>query len=166
MHECTRTHDASTTMSFRRLKTKANDGPITHTLHINIKKPEEGDELSLKQLISSCPYEYCHWFSDKAEINECGACQWFRWLPKRCSWLQRVRAFVCHRNVNTCEPLAGENTSRLNLWLTLITGLQMLQILLEKNITWGWIRPTSSCQVKPWPPAPGAAGSGYIDPPA
>lgn len=91
---------------------------ITPTLHINVKKSlEKGDELSLKQLISSFPYECCHRFSDKDEINEYGACQWFQWLPKRCSWLQLVKAFVCHRNVNTCEPLAGENTFELNCGL-------------------------------------------------
>lgn len=41
----------------------------------------------------------------------------FSGLPERCSQVRLVKAFVCHRNVNTCEILAGENTSWLNCGL-------------------------------------------------
>lgn len=50
------------------------------------------------------------------------------------------------------------------LWFTLITGLQMLQILSErKNITWGGIlRNFQLSGETAAGPAPGTAGSGYV----
>lgn len=50
-------------------------------------------------------------------------------LPKRRTRLHLVRTFVCHRSVNTCEPLARENTFQPKLRSALIARLQMPQIL-------------------------------------
>lgn len=48
------------------------------------------------------------------------------------------------------------------LWFTLITGLQMLPILSEKNITWVGIIQLPVVRWKPQGPAPGTADSGCI----
>lgn len=72
----------------------------------------------------------------------------FRRLPERRSWRQLVEAFVCRSNVNTREPLAGENTSELNCGLHWLQACRCSRFCRKKKHHMRRDPATSSCQVK------------------
>lgn len=81
-------------------------------------------------------YESCYWFSDIDEINVHWACQWFRWLPERCSPSTVSRSFCLPPQCKHMWTLGRGKHVVAKLWFILITDLQMRRILLEKNRTW------------------------------
>lgn len=133
---CPKAHSATSRLALTlawNVSTQVKDQSRSFLQYLPYKEGfERADGLPLKPSISSFPFERRLWFRDKDKINERRARQrgfCVLPLPKRRTRLHLVRTFVCHRSVNTREPLARENTFQPKLRSALIARLQMPQIL-------------------------------------